>query len=121
MTADMKAAFSGGLASVAQKVGGSVATAQGLTFNSNNIPTLGKEDAVIGTMSALGNGAVSQPVQGTLGVYVIKVDSTYYADKSDYHIAQMREEEAMKSTIPNEAYNALMRKADFVSHFGRYY
>ncbi len=121
MTADMKAALSGGLASVAQKVGGSVATAQGLTFNSNNIPTLGKEDAVIGTMSALNNGAVSQPVQGALGVYVIKVDSTYYTDKSDYHIAQMREEEAMKSSIPSEAYDALMKKADFVSHFGRYY
>ena len=119
--ADMKTALSGGVPSVAQKTGGAVATAQGLTFNSNNIPSLGKEDAVIGTMSALSNGAVSQPVQGTLGVYVIKVDSTYYTDKPDYRITQMREQEAMKNTIPNEAYDALMKKAGFVSHFGKYY
>lgn len=121
MEADMKSALSGGLSSVAQKMGSTVATAQGLTFDTYSIPSLGKEDAVIGTMSAMNTGAVSQPVQGTLGVYVIKVDSTYYTDKPDYHVTQMKEQEAMKSSIPNEAYNALLRKAGFVSHFGKYY
>jgi len=118
--ADMKSAGAS-LAAVAQKVGSTPATAQGLTFSSDEIPSLGKEDAVIGTMSALNTGAVSQPIQGELGVYVIKVDSTYYANKSDYRLTQMREERDMRNKAPNEAYNALEKKAGFVSHLGRYY
>lgn len=119
--ADMKAAVSGGLASVGQKVGSAPANAQGLTFSSYSIPTLGKEDAVIGTMSTMNTGAVSQPIQGDLGVYVIKVDSTYYTNKMDYRVMQMREQEALHNRAPNEAYNALEKKAGFVSHLGRYY
>lgn len=119
--ADMKTVVSGGLSSVAQKEGSTTNTAKGLTFESYSIPTVGKEDAVIGTMSALKNGALSEPIQGELGVYVIKVDSTYYADKSDYRITQMKEQRALQNAAPNDAYNALVKKAGFVSHFGRYY
>jgi len=98
-----------------------MATAKGLTFESSTIPTLGKEDKVIGTMSALNTGAISQPIQGGLGVYVIKVDSTYYTERTDYRITQMKEQRAMQNNAPNDAYNALVKKAGFVSHFGRYY
>jgi len=119
--ADMKASVSGGLSAVAQKTGSSMATAKGLTFESSTIPTLGKEDKVIGTMSALNTGAISQPIQGGLGVYVIKVDSTYYTERTDYRITQMKEQRAMQNNAPNDAYNALVKKAGFVSHFGRYY
>ena len=121
--ADMKSALSGGatLASVSQKAGSAVASAQGLTFESYTIPTLGKEDAVIGTMSALNTGTLSKPIQGNLGVYVIKVDSAYYTAKTDYHITQMKDLEELRNAAPNEAYDALSKKAGFVSHFGRYY
>ena len=119
--ADMKSALSGGLASVAQKVGGKVDTASGLTFNSYSIPSLGKEDAVLGTMSAMNTGAVSQPIQGELGVYVIKVENTYYTNKTDYRLTQMEETRALRNRAPNEAYNALLKKAGFVSHLGKYY
>jgi hypothetical protein len=119
----MKSALTGGatLASVAQKTGSAIATAQGLTFQSYTIPTLGKEDAVIGTMSAMNTGALSQPIQGQLGVYVIKVDSAYYTNKSDYRITQMREQETLRNSVPADAYNALTKKAGYVSHFGTYY
>lgn len=119
--ADMKSALAGGMASVAQKVGSAIDTAQGLTFESYTIPSLGKENVVIGTMSALSTGAISQPVQGQLGVYIIKVDSTYYTGKSDYRITQMKELEEMRNSVPNEAYNALIKKAGYVSHYGRYF
>lgn len=119
--ADMKTAVSGGLSSVSQKAGSAVNTAQGLTFTSYEIPTLGKEDAVIGTMTALKTGEISQPIQGELGVYVIKVDSTYYTDKTDYRITQMKEQRALQNAAPNDAYNALVKKAGYVSHFGKYY
>jgi parvulin-like peptidyl-prolyl isomerase len=73
-------------------------------------------------VSALNTGAVSQPIQGELGVYVIKVDSTYYTtEREDYHITQMKETQALRNRAPNEAYNALVKKAGFVSHLGRYY
>jgi peptidyl-prolyl cis-trans isomerase D len=120
--ADMKTAISGGLASVAQKTGSATATAKGLTFESPAIPSLGKENAVIGTMSAMNTGAtLSQPIQGELGVYVIKVDSTYYTEKTDYRITQMKEQRAMQNRAPNDAYDALVKKAGFVSHIGKYY
>ncbi len=120
--ADMKAALSGGsLASVGQKMGSAPATAQGLTFSSYSIPSLGKEDAVIGTMSAMNTGAISQPIQGSLGVFVIKVDSAYYGRRIDFHATQMQDQESMRRAAPNEAYNALVKKAGFVSHLGKYY
>jgi len=119
--ADMKSALSGGLASVAQKMGSTPASAQGLTFESYSIPSLGKEDAVIGTMSALNVGAVSQPIKGELGVYVIKVDSTYYTNKADFRVTQMNETKALRNRAPNEAYNALIKKAGYISHLGKYY
>jgi len=118
--ADMKAGGTN-LSAVAQKMGSSPVAAKGLTFASSEIPALGKEDAVIGTMSALNTGALSQPIQGELGVYVIKIDSTYYTDKSDYHLTQAKEIEALRNNAPNEAYDALVKKAGFVSHFGKYY
>jgi peptidyl-prolyl cis-trans isomerase D len=119
--ADMKSAVAGGLASVAQKEGSAPAKLQGLSFAESTIPSLGKEDAVLGTMSAMNTGATSQPIQGELGVYVIKVDSTYYTNKVDYRLFQMREQEYLRKNAPNEAYNALIKKAGFVSHLGKYY
>jgi peptidyl-prolyl cis-trans isomerase D len=119
--ADMKSALAGGLSSVAQKEGSSTATAKGLTFGSPAIPTLGKEDALIGTMSAMNTGAISQPIQGQLGVYVIKIDSTYYTEKTDYRITQMKEQRAMQNRTPSDAYDALVKKAGLVSHIGKYY
>ncbi len=120
--ADMKSALSGGtLSSVAQKMGGNTDTATGLTFASYSIPSLGKEDAVIGIMSTLNTGSLSQPIQGELGVYVIRVDKIYSAGKSDYQVTRDEEEKDMRNNAPNEAYNALMKKAGFVSHLGKYY
>ncbi len=118
--ADMKAAGNN-MAAVAQKTGSKVDTAKGLTFDSYSLPTLGREDAVIGTMSAMNTGTVSQPIKGEQGVYVIRVENTYYANKMDFHITQMREVESKRNTAANEAYNALEKKAGVVSHFGRYY
>jgi parvulin-like peptidyl-prolyl isomerase len=69
----------------------------------------------------MNTGATSQPIQGELGVYVIKVDSTYYTNKVDYRLFQMREQEYLRKNAPNEAYNALIKKAGFVSHLGKYY
>ncbi len=114
--ADMKSAVSGGLASVAQKENSRVDSASGLTFTSYEIPRLGKEDAVLGTMSAMNAGAISQPIQGEIGVFVIKVETTYYSNKIDFHASQMREAEALRNRAPNEAYEALMKKAGMVSH-----
>lgn len=119
--ADMKSALAGGLSAVAQKAGSSTATAKGLTFESPSIPSLGKEDAVVGTMSALNTGAVSQPIQGQLGVYVIKIDSTYYTEKTDYRVTQMKVRREMQNRTPGDAYDALVKKAGFVSHIGKYY
>ncbi len=120
---DMKSALSGGgaLTLVAQKMASTPAIAEGLTFESPGIPSLGKEDAVIGTMSAMNTGTISQPIQGELGVYVIKIDSVYSASVSDYRLDRMRELEALRNDVPGEAYNALLKKAGFVSHIGKYY
>jgi peptidyl-prolyl cis-trans isomerase D len=119
--ADMKSAGGGSLASVGQKMGSAPDTAKGLTFDSYNIASLGKEDAVLGTMTVLNPGTLSQPIQGELGVYVIRVDNTYYTAKTDYRITQAKEQEDIRNSTPNEAYNALMKKDGFVSHFGKYY
>lgn len=61
------------LSEVATQYSTSADTASQVTFNSNFIPGLGSEPVVIAKALGLEEGATSAPIEGTNGVFVVKV------------------------------------------------
>ncbi len=68
-------ASSQSLSSLAQKMNSTVKTANGVNFNSYQVAGAGFEPALIGLATSSEVGAISKPVQGNNGVYVVKVIS----------------------------------------------
>ena len=120
---DMKAAMQGAtnIASLGQKVNTPAATQQRLSFAMYNIPGMGREDALLGTMAAIKPNTLSQPIQGEAGVYVIQVDSVYTSGASDFRMVQQQKQQALQSRTQNDLYNALQKKSNFVNHMGKFF
>jgi len=123
LIADMKAAMQGSnnIAALGQKTNTTPEKLQRLTFQSYNIPGLGKEDALLGVMSGLKPQTLSQPFQGAAGVYVIQVDSVSAPSQSDYRITQMQQQQTLRNRVQYDAFDALEKKAGLVSHLGKFY
>jgi peptidyl-prolyl cis-trans isomerase D len=123
LIADMKAGMQGAsnVASLSQKVNTPAATQQHLTFSTSSIPGLGKEDALIGTMTALKPNTLSQPIEGQAGVYVIQVDSVYTNGASDFKMIQMQQQQGLQSRVQYGLYEALQKKAGFTNHMGKFF
>ncbi|HXB13009.1 MAG TPA: hypothetical protein VNZ45_13560, partial [Bacteroidia bacterium] len=123
LMADMKSASQGisNVKALGQKLGIPDASAQRLVFQTYSIPGLGKEDAVLGTMSGLKPQTMSQPIQGLLGVYVIQVDSVFATDMPNFKLVQGQQEETMRNGVVQDGFDALEKKAGLVSHLGKFY
>jgi peptidyl-prolyl cis-trans isomerase D len=123
LMADMKTAEQGvaNVTALSQKLGVPEARAQRLVFQTYSIPGLGKEDALLGTMTGLKPQTLSQPIQGTTGVYVIQVDSVFTPDPSNYRMVQAQQQETMRNGVIQDGFDALERKAGLVSHLGKFY
>jgi|GEM_PF-2543513 len=93
--------------------GATSGTAPGLTFSSGSIPGLGNEPKVVGRALGMTQGQVSEPIIGTNGVYVIKVDKiTEAPDLQDNDINIRRQ--AMLQAKQGQVYQNLtngMREA----------
>jgi parvulin-like peptidyl-prolyl isomerase len=73
----MKSASAGktDLASVASVLGSQVKTASDIDFNTQFIPELGMEPAVVGIAATASQNVITEPVIGVNGVYLLKVTS----------------------------------------------
>lgn len=123
LIADMKSAMAGAsnVNALGQKLSTPAQTQQRLSFSMYSIPGLGKEDALLGTMAALKPNTMSQPIQGELGVYVIQVDSSYVNNSGDFKMVQQQQLQALQNRAQYDLYDALQKKTNFVSHFGKFY
>ncbi len=121
--ADMKSAMQGvtNIAALGQKVNTPAANLQRLSFGMYGIPGIGKEDILLGTMVALKPNTLSQPLEGQQGVYVIQVDSVYTTGAQDFKIVQQQQQQVLQNRAQYDLYEALKKKAGFVSHFGKFY
>ncbi|MGP8216588.1 MAG: peptidylprolyl isomerase [Bacteroidia bacterium] len=123
LIADMKTAMQGvtNVTALGQKLNTPAANQQRLSFQMYSIPGLGKEDELLGTMVALKPNTLSQPIEGELGVYVIQVDTVYMSNAGDYKMVQQQQQQALQNRAQYDVYDALQKKANFVSHLGKYY
>lgn len=107
----------------ANALGTEVIQASDSYFNSASLPGgLGREMKVLGTAFAMQQGAVSKPIQGNRGVFVISVTNIEDAGGEP----QLEDEkrtltEELRSKTQRTLYQALQENSDVVDNRGRYY
>lgn len=90
---------------------------EGLTFSSNNV-AVGREPKIIGTaFSGLIDGQTSVPVEGSSGVFVLRVDNTVQAPETTDFSTEIEQLNSQKTTtIQNQHRSALIQGADVVDN-----
>ena len=107
---------------LAAKMNAPVETAQNVVFSAGSIPGMGKEPEVLGTISALKAAAVSKPVKGLAGVYVVYVDNVVEAPEvTDFTAAKKQLEQTLASRADYEVYEALKDKAEVKDNRVKFY
>ncbi len=103
----------GSLDNVAAQLGLEVAEATDLTFASNNLPGLGPEPKVIGSVFAMSEGEVKGPVAGNAGVFVVEVTrKDEEVIPSDLTANKRRLQDTFRNRVPADAFEAIKNMAD---------
>ncbi|MGZ3884978.1 MAG: SurA N-terminal domain-containing protein [Bacteroidia bacterium] len=116
-----KAAGSSSVVDVASKLGLQVEKQDNLTFAAFNVAGIGREDALIGTAAAMKQGAISKPIIGENGVFVVNVSAINSPpDPADYKNVKMQTEQGLAGRADYEVFNALKDKANIEDHKSRF-
>lgn len=110
------------LSSLAQKVGATIKSAEGINFSSFQITGAGIEPALVGAVSVASKDAISEPVKGINGVFVFRVVSSEKAE-SGMTIASERQNIIRQNAyrVNYQAFNALKEEATIVDNRSRFY
>lgn len=107
------ATANGDMEVIAREAGGSIQTFTGATFQANFVPNAGREPAVMGTIFAIGQAQMSQPIQGERGVYVVAVDALSEVDaQADLSSTQTTIKSQLAARVAGEAFNAKKELVD---------
>jgi len=109
------------LASLASSLGTTVGQAQDINFESYSIPGLGIEPAIAGAASALENGAVSKPIEGSNGVYVVKAIAVNKGLETDIANEKYQTTMALGYRVSVQAFEALKEDAGIVDKRAKFY
>lgn len=110
------------LTSLAQKVGATIKSADGITFASFQVPGAGIEPGLVGAISVAAKDAISEPVKGVSGVFVFRVTSSEVVDLG--MTPEMERQNIMRQNayrVNYQAFNALKEKAEIVDNRARFY
>ncbi|TKG92304.1 peptidylprolyl isomerase [Puteibacter caeruleilacunae] len=98
-----------------------VQEANNINFNSYSLPGSGNEPAVIGTVSKLAEGTISNPIIGKNGVYVVEVKAVKSLDDSDVDAEQMRLAQSLAYRTNYQAFQVLKDAVEIVDDRARFY
>ncbi|MCC1483179.1 SurA N-terminal domain-containing protein [Winogradskyella immobilis] len=101
------------LADIANNQGQTVRTAAALTEKNTTLSGAGIEPKVVGAAFGLAQGAISKPIDGERGVYILQVNKITEAPKLENYAAIIaRLGNALKNTVQNKVYTALEAAAE---------
>ena len=101
------------LASIASANDTSVVSDQKTTFANLNLDGIGYEPELVGGIFANKVGAVSSPITGRNGVYVVQVTAIDKAtSQADFGVQKLNMQTQASSYANNASYNALKKAAD---------
>ena len=109
------------LNSLASSLGTTVGQAQDIDFEAYSIPGLGTEPAVAGAASALEPGAVSKPVAGSNGVYVVKAITVNKGTNTDIASEKRQSKMALGYRVSVQAFEALKENAGVLDKRAKFY
>ena len=116
-----KAGSSKSIDEIAAKMGLNVDKTENLTFSSYNVANIGREDALIGTATAMKAGALSKAIKGDNGVFVVSVASVNEGTlPKDFKNKQKEIEQMTSGRVDYEMYEALREKANIEDHRGKF-
>lgn len=107
---------------VAQKVGKTAKAEQNIVFANPIIPGVAQENKVVGTAFGLQPKQLSKVIEGTQGVYVIEVSDFVNPPALDNIDRQKQQvSQQVKQRASNQAFQALLDKADITDNRVRFY
>tara|TARA_B100000900_G_scaffold416193_1_gene449913 strand:- start:4677 stop:6734 length:2058 start_codon:yes stop_codon:yes gene_type:complete len=99
-----------------------VKTAEGMTFNNNNVTGIGEEAAFIGAAFAVPEGTTTDPFAGLNAVYVVRVDQVITAPtNTDNSSVSKVSKINFQSRANYEAYQALEELAEVKDNRAKFY
>lgn len=98
-----------------------VAVAQNVTFFQGNIPGLGREPELAGTVVYMNVGEMTKPIVGNTGVFVAVVDNVYEAPQATDLSSNKSRLGGMLSNRANEAIEVLKDKSGVVDNRSKFY
>ena len=110
------------LAEIAKNNSVSVQSASAINLNNPTLAGAGNEPEVVGAAFSLKPGAVSKPISGDKGVYVVEMVAMNAAPKMDsYKSFAMREASQRRQAVVSRVFQALKENADIEDNRARFY
>ena len=101
------------LSEIANGQGQSVRTASAVSLSSTTLSGAGVEPKVIGSAFGLAEGAISKPIAGDKGIYLVEITKINDADELDNYAAiASRLSNSLKATVNSKVYTALQEAAE---------
>lgn len=95
--------------------------ARGVSFSSLSIPSVGMEPKVIGAVSQLPQGVISQPIHGNNGVFVVVVNNIQQSETGNTQFTKDRLSMMRQSRANAEAFQAMREAANISDKRGKFY
>ncbi|HEY5511082.1 MAG TPA: SurA N-terminal domain-containing protein [Prolixibacteraceae bacterium] len=109
------------LNSLASSLGTTVGQAQDINLESYSIPGLGIEPAIAGAASVLEPGAVSKPIAGSNGVYVVKATAVNKGTNVDIAAEKLQSKMALGYRVSVQAFEALKENVGVLDKRAKFY
>lgn len=109
------------LYAIASALNTSVGTAENVDFNTFSVPGLGLEPALVGTVTSIGAGKISKPVEGNNGVYLAKVVTETPVPGVDAKMEQTRLSQNVFYKASSQAFESQRKKAEITDKRAKFY
>lgn len=107
---------------VAQKVGKTAKAEQNIVFANPILPGVAQENKVVGAVFGLQPKQLSKPIEGTQGVYVVEAtDFVNPPALTDINRQKQQVSQQVKQRAANQAFQALLDKAEITDNRVRFY
>lgn len=109
------------LDAIASALNSEVKNATNVNFNSFQVPGVGLEPAVIGTVASLEVDKLSKPVPGNNGVFIVKVTSVNQNTDADATSEQLRMAQNLNYRATSQAFEAHRKKVEITDKRSKFY
>jgi len=106
---------------IAAELGVPVQNASSISFNSFQLPGVGLEPAVIGTIASLDANTISKPIIGNNGVFIVKVNYVNQINDQDWESEKARLAQNLMYRAAQGAFEAQKNAVNIVDQRSKFY